>query len=603
MPNITTRKGFKLLDTTPTGAGGLALNDNFTKDGDDHETYDAHVANTSVHVPSQTGNNGKFLTTNGTTASWSIVSSADITDATDAATPNTIVLRDDTGSFSAVSIFAADFFGNFSGDGSGINGVPHLTTVNTFINNNKYTYVDVSDGLHTLSLRPDTTNAITVRGGTGNYTLTWNGDVTANSISGNGSGLTSLNASNISSGTLNNSRLSGVALLAIANTFTAAQTINGGTVTTSIPALSVTQTWNQIGTTFTAATINVNTVASAAGSKLLDLQVGASSKLSVDKTGSVTLTGTMTLNGNAGLGATITCDGLVNGGSRWLIESSQGIFCASTYPIKWTNGASVFNTADVGLVRSSAGVLKVTDGSSGTGGLTAGDSTWTGLMSINTSALVTSTVAFTVRGNNSSANIAEFKDGQFGTLRASIEQGGAVNCGYVQGTSGQWQLSDTAMALGSAELINWSSTSVQSGTKDIGLSRSAAGILKVTDGSSGGGQLVVGKRITTGVVALTDAATVNTDASLGNVFTITLNVAGASRTFAAPTNAVDGQKLMYRIKQDATGSRTISWNAAFRFSGGTAPTLTTTASKTDYIGFAYNGTDSKWDQVAERMNF
>lgn len=98
------------------------------------------------------------------------------------------------------------------------------------------------------------------------------------------------------------------------------------------------------------------------------------------------------------------------------------------------------------------------------------------------------------------------------------------------------------------------------------------------------------------VVALTDAVTISTDASLGNIFTVTL---GGNRTISNPTNPTDGQKIVYRLKQDATGSRTITWGAAFRFGIDVPnPTLTTTAAKTDYIGFIYNGTDSTWDCLA-----
>jgi hypothetical protein len=98
------------------------------------------------------------------------------------------------------------------------------------------------------------------------------------------------------------------------------------------------------------------------------------------------------------------------------------------------------------------------------------------------------------------------------------------------------------------------------------------------------------------VVALTDAATITTDASLGNTFTVTL---GGNRTIANPTNPIAGQKIIYSLTQDATGSRTVTWGAAFRF--GTdipVPTLTTTAAKTDHIGFLYNAASSTWDCVA-----
>ena len=37
--------------------------------------------------------------------------------------------------------------------------------------------------------------------------------------------------------------------------------------------------------------------------------------------------------------------------------------------------------------------------------------------------------------------------------------------------------------------------------------------------------------------------------------------------------------------QDGTGSRTASWHADFKWTGGTAPTLTTTASAIDRIEY------------------
>lgn len=97
-------------------------------------------------------------------------------------------------------------------------------------------------------------------------------------------------------------------------------------------------------------------------------------------------------------------------------------------------------------------------------------------------------------------------------------------------------------------------------------------------------------------VALTDAATIAVDASLGNHFRVTL---GGNRTLGAPSNPTDGQKILVEVKQDATGSRTLAYNAIYRFgSDVTSPTLTTTASKTDFLGFVYNSTAAKWDCIA-----
>jgi hypothetical protein len=83
-------------------------------------------------------------------------------------------------------------------------------------------------------------------------------------------------------------------------------------------------------------------------------------------------------------------------------------------------------------------------------------------------------------------------------------------------------------------------------------------------------------------VTLTDAATIATDLSLGNHFQVTL---GGNRTFGAPTNVVAGQSGVIRIVQDGTGSRTASWNSVFKFPGGTAPTLTTTANAVDLVAY------------------
>lgn len=58
-------------------------------------------------------------------------------------------------------------------------------------------------------------------------------------------------------------------------------------------------------------------------------------------------------------------------------------------------------------------------------------------------------------------------------------------------------------------------------------------------------------------------------------------------TFTAPGGACS---LVLRLAQDATGSRTVTWPAAVKWSGGTPPTLTTTASKVDIITFYYDGT-------------
>jgi hypothetical protein len=87
-------------------------------------------------------------------------------------------------------------------------------------------------------------------------------------------------------------------------------------------------------------------------------------------------------------------------------------------------------------------------------------------------------------------------------------------------------------------------------------------------------------------VALTDAANISTDASLGNTFTVTL---GGNRTLDNPTNLVAGGVYRWAVTQDGTGSRTLAYGTLFKWSGGTAPTLTTTAAAIDSITAIYDG--------------
>jgi hypothetical protein len=102
--------------------------------------------------------------------------------------------------------------------------------------------------------------------------------------------------------------------------------------------------------------------------------------------------------------------------------------------------------------------------------------------------------------------------------------------------------------------------------------------------------------VTWAPVTLTDATTVATDASLGNYFRVTL---AGNRTLGNPTNPTDGQKAVWEIIQDATGTRTITLGTAFALGTDiTAVTLTTTASKRDFLGAVYNSTATKWYVIA-----
>ena len=95
---------------------------------------------------------------------------------------------------------------------------------------------------------------------------------------------------------------------------------------------------------------------------------------------------------------------------------------------------------------------------------------------------------------------------------------------------------------------------------------------------------------------LTDASTVTINALTQSVSKVTL---GGNRTIGLASNGVAGAFISILIIQDGTGSRTVSWNAAYEFAADTAPTLTTTAAKGDLFVFRYNG--AKWLEVGRNL--
>lgn len=84
------------------------------------------------------------------------------------------------------------------------------------------------------------------------------------------------------------------------------------------------------------------------------------------------------------------------------------------------------------------------------------------------------------------------------------------------------------------------------------------------------------------ITALTDGATITPDFSATNNYSVTL---GGNRTLANPTNLTAGQSGAIVITQDGTGSRTLAYGSYWKFPGGTAPTLTTTASAVDVLAY------------------
>ena len=177
-----------------------------------------------------------------------------------------------------------------------------------------------------------------------------------------------------------------------------------------------------------------------------------------------------------------------------------------------------------------------------------------------------------------SDNALEFADNAkavFGTgADLSIYHNGSVSRIEDSGTGGL-QIITNGLSLANAA----NSESMLVATEDASIELYENGVKKF-ETTTGGVALTGGAAAN--VKAMSDASTITVDMALACHHSVTL---GGNRTFAAPNNQVVGQAGSIIITQDSSGSRTASFNSAFKFVGGTAPTLTTTANAVDRIDY------------------
>ncbi len=153
-----------------------------------------------------------------------------------------------------------------------------------------------------------------------------------------------------------------------------------------------------------------------------------------------------------------------------------------------------------------------------------------------------------------------------------------------------WDKSDDALEFAdNAKLVFGSSSDLtisHSGSNSV-FNETGTGNLQLQLGGSTKFEVVSGGVSLTGgaasnITALSDGATITIDMATACHHSVTL---GGNRTFAAPSNQVVGQSGSIFVTQDGTGSRTASFNSAFKFIGGVAPTLSTAASAIDRIDY------------------
>lgn len=174
-------------------------------------------------------------------------------------------------------------------------------------------------------------------------------------------------------------------------------------------------------------------------------------------------------------------------------------------------------------------------------------------------------------------------------------------------TTHNW--SDLFLATGA--VVNYANSNVVI-THTSGILTMGTGTFKITTPTNtttsvvtiDGTQTITNKRNQPRIVSAasytTDTGT-SLDVSTCDIFIVTAQ-AGALKFNNPSGTPVQGEKLLVRIKDNGT-ARALTYDTQFRASSDLALPTTTIISKTLYMGFIYNSTDTKWDLLAVLNNF
>ena len=285
----------------------------------------------------------------------------------------------------------------------------------------------------------------------------------------------------------------------LATAITGATGTNGETVTTSKPRVDLTQTWNNVATTFTGVKLNVTDTASAAGSLLADFQVGGVSKFSVDKTGFVSVKpGALSI---ASSDAPTTGIGMANAGNnpevRISVGGAQYVSCKQNF-VHFTKSLSLStdsNQPTLGpiLANDANNTLAQRNGVNAQtfrvyNTFTDASNYERGFMRWNSNVLE---IGAEAGGTGQSRELKIVGGTQIGVGLTLSAAGSAAMDFISAGSAINLRLSGADANVQSSFSLSWASGSTVTVGNDLRIARSAASVLAINNASTGGGALQV----------------------------------------------------------------------------------------------------------------